>query len=187
VSVTLRRVIQGLDDERAIAVMGGALAFEPQPDGGLRLTTLDIVLADVVAPTDDGHGLHLTDVRLSLAEQPSMLITFTEPGHRASAKVPVTLALDWKIVGESGQKWPLATQKLTGLVLYLQLKTDEHGQWQADVFGHDEGTFWEWSGIYAMKDAVLLLRAQESQGEIHCPRRRCALAEPSQECARDPC
>lgn len=160
VTLTVRELLVGQSTETTLDIVGGDLVLSERADHTLLLESLEVRLADAVVPTQGQTELRITGIRLSLAEPVAIDATWPAAGEHAFARVPVVLTLDWKLEGASGRAWPLATQQLEGMTLYVHVDGDRP-QWVTEVLGYHGGTFWEWSGIYAMSDAIVKLKATE--------------------------
>lgn len=160
VALTLHQLLVGQATETTLPIVGGDMLLSERADHTLLLESLDVLLDDTIVPTQADTELRITDIRLSLAEPVAIEAAWPAPGEHAFARVPVALTLDWKLVGKSGRAWPLATQRLEGMTLYVHIDGDRPA-WVTEVLGHHGGQFWEWSGIYAMSDAVVKLHATE--------------------------
>lgn len=159
--LTVSDLVAHTDRPASVPVLGGVLGFSPEGAGQLTLDEIQVVLGDVRVPTQASGDVILTGIRLESEPGLALPVAWREPGRQGFLKAPVTLRLEWKVVGDSGRAWPLAEQVLRGATLYLHVGLDATGRLRADALGIDTGTFWHWDGIYAFKDAVLTLVARE--------------------------
>ena len=159
-AVTVVDQIAHSESPRTLPVIGGVLGFASDA-GALSLEDLQVVLGDAHLPTQGGADIVLTGLRLESKPGLHVPVRWREPGHQGFLVAPVTLQLDWKVVGESGRAWPLAPQTLEGAMLHVHVAIGPDGRLRADVLGIDTGTFWQRTALYALKDAVLTLEARE--------------------------
>ncbi len=145
---------------RTLPVVGGVLGFSSDA-GALALEDLQVVLGDAHLPTPGSADIVLTGLRLESRPNLHLPVSWREPGHQGFLMAPVTLQLEWKVVGESGRAWPLTTQTLEGATLHVHVSLGPDGRLRADAVGIDTGTFWQRAGLCALKDAVLTLVARE--------------------------
>ncbi len=159
-AVTAVDQVAHTETPRTLPVVGGVLGFSSDA-GALALEDLQVVLGDAHLPIQGSSDVVLTGLRLDSKPGLHLPVSWREPGHQGFLVAPVTLVLEWKVVGESGRAWPLTPQTLEGAMLHMHVSIGPDGRLRADAVGIDTGTFWERTALCALKDAVLTLEARE--------------------------
>ncbi len=153
-------------------------AVEPPIDGGtivvrtlgahLLLEEFDMRLGDVdvVKPyAGTTQVLHLTDLRLRLGTRAAAIAAWSDDRAQVSGTASAELLLDWNLRTRDGDAIPLATQRIAGAVLDLNVALGDElaGGAVASVGSTVAGPVWE-LGDVTVSDLSLSLVTTE--GEI---------------------
>lgn len=158
-AVTLR------DDEVhevEVAVMGGSLTLSLDDDE-LRLESMEVTAADVsidagVMPPD---GATLTGISVALAAPVQATLASTrEAIGSAAGGLPVDLA--WAVALDHGVV-DLAPIRMADLPFELALELGTDGEVEAHITASQAGRFWNWAGIFELRDLELDLVASTGQ------------------------
>jgi hypothetical protein len=154
----------GWDVHRAAPQLShGSLSLSAQPDGTIQLGAASLWFEDImvgdkgVPPT----GLHLTGVVVrTRAVHECEWVTWAPDGDACSAGIPAVLYLDWSAVMTDGEVYPLATQELAPMDLWVDLAGDDAGI-AGDLVVVAPGPLWSWAGIVEFRDLELRAPAHE--------------------------
>jgi hypothetical protein len=158
--VTVERQYQGQMAQRMdLPVTGGTVALKAWPDGRLEVEALRVDLDDVVLDGSEfpPSGVHLTGLTLSLRTVGEA--TWTDDGATVAAQGEVDLLLDWATVVDSGAEVPLGTQAVTAVAVAVEVSTTDDGRALVKLHGLRHGRFVEASGLFAISELGLELRA----------------------------
>ena len=158
-AVTLR---DGEVNEVEVVVSGGALALA-LADAELRLDSFDVSADDVtvgpgVMPPD---GATFTGIAVALASpMQSELASETGSGAETAGGLPVDLR--WAVVLDNGVV-DLAPIRLPDLPFELAVELAADGEVEAHLTASQPGPFWNWAGIFELRDLELDLVATTAQ------------------------
>jgi hypothetical protein len=146
-----------------LEVQGGSVSLRRLPDGDLEVVDLQVVLGDIVFDEDElpPHGLHLTGLAFRLGDVASVPASRAGEDGRLAAAGQVELVLDWSsVVGAGpGGVVPLGSQRVTAVVLEVEVSTTDDGKALVKLHGRRHGTFVESSGALDLSELGLELRA----------------------------
>jgi hypothetical protein len=158
-AVTLR---DGDVSEVEIVVRSGSLVLALD-DGELRVESMEVTAADVtvgpgVMPPD---GATLTGIAVALASpMQSELASVTGSAAAIAGDLPVDLRwaveLDYGVVD-------LAPIRIPELPFELSVEVDGDGELAAHLTASQPGAFWNWAGIFELRDLELDLVATTGQ------------------------
>lgn len=154
-AVTLR---DGEAADVEVTVMGGSLDIVLD-DGSLRVESMEITAADVlvgpgVMPPD---GATLTGIAFSLtAPKLTELADASESAASAAGDLPVDLR--WAVELDHGVV-DLAPIRMPELPFELSLELAADGEVEAHLTASQPGPFWNWAGIFELRDLELELVA----------------------------
>lgn len=145
------------------SLRSGSLALSALADGSVQLGAAalsfdDILVGDKGVPPT---GLHLTDVVVrTRAVHECEWVEWAPDGDACSAGIPAVLFLDWSVVMTDGVTYPLATQELAPMDLWIDLTRDADGI-AGDLVMVAPGTLWSWAGVVEFRDLELHAPAHE--------------------------
>ncbi|HEU5057584.1 MAG TPA: hypothetical protein VFU21_13715 [Kofleriaceae bacterium] len=158
-AVTLR---DGEESHVEVLVRGGDLTVA-LADGALRVESMEVTAADVtvgpgIMPPD---GATLTGIAFALsAPMQTALAEETESAAFAAGDLPV--AVRWSVVLEHGIV-DLAPIRLPELPFEISLALAADGEVEAHLTASQAGPFWNWAGIFELRDLELELVAKTGQ------------------------
>lgn len=144
--------------EVEISVMGGTLTLAL--DGSdLRVQSLDVSAADVsIGPsTMPPDGATLTGISVALSAPMSAAVA-SESDTSATTDGALPVDLRWAVELEYGTV-DLAPIRLPELPFELSVELDDSGEIQAHLTASQPGSFWDWAGIFELRDLELDLVA----------------------------
>jgi len=160
--VTAQRQYQGEMARRLyLPVVSGTVALRAWPDGRLEVEHLRVDLDDVVLDEAEfpPGGVHLTGITLSLRDVGEADATWVEEDTKLVARGEVDLLLDWAAVNDDGSELPLGTRQVTAVAVELEVTTTDDGRALVKLHGRRHGEFVEATGIFAISELDLELRA----------------------------
>jgi hypothetical protein len=152
-----------------LEIVDGRVGVEADEDGNLHVVQLDMSFNDLTI-AEEAHpptGLHLTDLRVQLAEQASCDADWSE--ELASGESIMNLDLDWSAIQSTGPK-PLATAHLEDLPFRVEVIPDDDGSLSLEVSVHREGDVWELGTlvhIHELRAELTDLREVGTGGPLH--------------------
>jgi hypothetical protein len=143
------------------AVHGGRAVLRTTPDGWLLVEDLEISLDDVVIPAGQlgPDPVVLTDVELALGTQLAVTPYYSGDGMAAFGSGDADLLLDWALVLDSGEHWPLATQRLGAAEFTVSVELSDDGTLVARIDTAVDGEFHEVRGLFALADLSVAVDA----------------------------
>jgi hypothetical protein len=159
-AITLR---DGEVHEVEVTVMGGSLTLSLD-DGELRVESMEVTAADVsidagVMPPD---GATLTGISVALSAPVQAVLSSTdEAAGSATGGLPVDLA--WAVQLDHGVV-DLAPIRMPELPFELALELGADGEVEAHLTASQPGRFWNWAGIFELRDLELDLVASSGRG-----------------------
>jgi hypothetical protein len=160
--VTAQRQYQGeMARQIDLPVLGGTVALRAWPDGRLEVEDLRVDLDDVVLDEYEfpPNGVHLTGITLTLRDVGEADAKWIDEGAQLEAKGQVDLLLDWAAVNDNGSVLPLGTQQVTAVTVEVEVSTTADGKALVKLHGRRHGEFVEATGLFAISDLGLELRA----------------------------
>jgi len=135
----------------------GEMTLEADPDGVLVVGELELEVAD--ASYGVGNPLvpdvHLTDIRIRVAEPAVRLATEWESGGRVGyGGITADWILSWSI-DSHGQVYPLGDQRLADLTFWVTAYGDA-SDLRFDLAGWNGGTVWSWADIIVFEDLYMM-------------------------------
>jgi hypothetical protein len=115
------------------SVVGGTVILRATNSGLLLVEKLEIELSDVTiqAGVIYGEPIHLTDMRFQLGTQ--IAIESEWNPTRVDGAGVADLLLDWAVLDDSGQVYPLATQRIRDAEFMVSVGLDEFDNVTASV------------------------------------------------------
>jgi hypothetical protein len=144
-------------------VTGGRAVLRTTETGYLLVEDLEIQLADVVIPPGElgPDSVVLTDVGLQLGTQIDAQVFWASDGEAAWGAGDADLLLDWSLVLDSGDTWPLATQRLGEADFEVAVMLDADGGLTAQVDTSIRGQVHELTGLVTLSDLNVAVDAIE--------------------------
>lgn len=158
-AVTLR---DGEVHEVEVTVMGGSLTLSLD-DAELRVESMEVTAADVsidagVMPPD---GATLTGISVALSAPVQAVLASSDDAGSTAGGLPVDLA--WAVQLDHGVV-DLAPIRLPELPFELALELGTDGEVEAHLTASQPGRFWNWAGIFELRDLELDLVASSGHG-----------------------
>ena len=154
-AVTLR---DGEETEVEIVVKGGGMTLAVD-DGTLRLESLEVTAADVTvgAGVMPPNGATFTGIAVSLTSpMETALADATDTAGSAADRLAADLR--WSVELQHGVV-DLAPIRLPELPFELSLALASDGEVEAHLTASQPGPFWNWAGIFELRDLELELVA----------------------------
>lgn len=154
-AVTLR---DGVETEVEIVVKGGGMTLLVD-DGLLRLDSLEVTAADVTvgAGVMPPNGATFTGIAVSLSSPMSTaLADVTDTAGSATGELAADLR--WAVELQHGVV-DLAPIRMPELPFELSLALASDGEVEAQLTASQPGPFWNWAGIFELRDLELELVA----------------------------
>jgi hypothetical protein len=154
-AVTLR---DGHVSDVELLVTGGGLTLSLD-DAGLRVDSLEVQAADVsVGPAAmPPDGATLTGISVALSSPVAVTLASSSETAAASAGgLPVSLR--WAVELDYGTV-DLAPIRLPDLPFELSVELDAAGELEAHLTASQPGSFWNWAGIFELRNLELDLVA----------------------------
>lgn len=145
-----------------VVVTGGRLSLSLD-DAGLRVDSLVVDAADLsVGPAAmPPDGATLTGISVALASPVEAAVdSASETEAVGEGGLPVTLS--WAVQLEYGTV-ELAPIRLPALPFELSVELDDAGEIHAHLGANQTGSFWNWAGIFELRDLALELDASTGQ------------------------
>lgn len=160
IRVTATNHRAGGGKEVEFTVVDGTIAMRAEDDGALTISEMSLDLADItVSPAlfpPDGLGLRKLSVQL---DYPVVAFpAYASDGITATVETQVSTTLAWSAEFDSGNVYPLRSIELTDLPLRAELRLDGD-EVSARLSAARTGEFWDWAGMFDLKDLVLELEA----------------------------
>jgi hypothetical protein len=154
-AVTLR---DGVETEVEIVVKGGGMTLAVD-DGTLRLESLEVTAADVTvgAGVMPPNGATFTGIAVSLSS-PMETALADATDTAGSAADALAADLRWSVELQHGVV-DLAPIRLPELPFELSLALASDGDVEAHLTASQPGPFWNWAGIFELRDLELELMA----------------------------
>jgi hypothetical protein len=143
------------------SVHGGRAVLRTTDDGWLVVEDLEIHLDDVVIPQTGAKPMVLTNVELRLGTQLWLEPEWTGDGSAARGTAKADLLLDWGLVLDDGDVWPLATQKLGNQTFVVGVEQLADGSVIAQVDTTARGTVDQVNGLFTLQDLDVSVDAVE--------------------------
>jgi hypothetical protein len=142
-------------------VVGGTAVLRSTEDGLLLVEDLEIEMSDITIQEGIvlNQDIHLTDIVLSLGTQIVVEADWTAAGVRAHGFGTADLLLDWATVADSGNVYPLATQRLRDSEFYVEVKLEEDGSITASVTSSVEGELASFTNKVQLSDFSMAVEA----------------------------
>jgi hypothetical protein len=159
-SVTARRRGYGgwIDGTSQLTLEHGHVRAAIDDRGQLVIDQLDIAVAPIVLDGVFQKPAALHGVRLRLVESARSAATWATADD-ATATLSMELDLDWSIVLDGGEPYPLATQHLPTMTVDVVLAgSGDHIDARIDLAA--EGELWSWADIVQITELTLSLDAQ---------------------------
>lgn len=133
-------------------VAGGRAVLRTTDDGYLLVEDLDVELDDVTIPAGElsDHPVVLTDVQLHLGTQLAVAPIWSGDGRAAWGTGNADLLLDWSLILDNGNVWPLATQKLGAQHFTLAVELNDDGTLTAQVDAAATGEVDHVNGLFSL-------------------------------------
>jgi hypothetical protein len=146
-----------------VRIDDGVLALAADENGSLVLVALDVEVEDIVLGEAGGpiEGIHLTDLRGTLAEPVALDTTWLDADREALGAAPVSLLLDWSIQPEVGNALPLSTERIDDIQLDVRVFERAYDELAVEVTADHPGVFWDWSEHIVLSDLSLAANAVE--------------------------
>ncbi len=135
----------------------GEMILEADPDGVLVLGELELEVADASYGVGNplGPDLHLTDIRIRVAEPAVRLATEWASGGRVGyGGITADWILSWAI-DSHGRIYPLGDQRLPGITFWVVAYGDA-SDLRFDIAGWNGGTVWSWADIIEFEDMYMM-------------------------------
>ncbi len=146
---------------RELPIVSGQIQMAAYENNQLELDGLDLAFGTMFV-TDEHpslDGLELRHVRTSLAQPVVTTIEWTACGDAGFAALQVDLLLDWSTVAPNGTEIELATQRIEGVEIELDIYSAMDGTLTAVLSGEKRGVIWSWAGLAEVADLDFDLRA----------------------------
>jgi hypothetical protein len=145
-------------------VHDGQTVLRTTDDGYLLVEDLDIHLDDVVIPAGqlEPTPVVLTNVDLRLGTQLAVIPQWSADGMSAYGTGKADLLLDWSLVLDNGNLWPLATQKLGAQDFTVTVELAEDGTVTAQVDALAKGKVDQVNGLFSLDDLQVSVDAVRS-------------------------
>jgi len=145
-----------------VVVTGGRLSLA-LVDGGLRVDSLVVDAADLsVGPAAmPPDGAILTGLSFALAAPVEATVSSAN-ATAALGEGGLAVTLSWAVQLEYGTV-ELAPIRLSALPFELSVELDDTGEIHAHLGASQTGSFWNWAGIFELRDLALELDASTGQ------------------------
>ena len=142
-------------------VVGGTAVLRSTEDGLLLVEDLEIQMSDITIK--EGlileQDIHLTDIVLRLGTQIVIEADWADAGVRAQGSGTADLLLDWATVADSGNVYPLATQRLRDSEFLVDVVLNEDGTIGASVTSAVEGELASFTNKVQLSDFSMAVSA----------------------------
>lgn len=149
-------------------VLGGEAVFRATTDGLVIVEKLDIQLSDVKIEEGVLHSQEvvLTDIRMRLGTQLVFDPAWGNAKLSAAGGGNADLLLDWSVLDDSGNVYPLATQKLRDADFSVTVSLNYDGTIQAGVSTSVEGELGSFANRISLSDFSMAVTAATPQPDI---------------------
>ncbi len=140
-------------------VVGGSAILRATSSGLLLVEKLEIELSDVTVDAGVVHSepIHLTDMRFQLGTQ--IAIDPEWRPSRVDGAGVADLLLDWAVLDDSGQVYPLATQRIRDAEFMVAVGLDDQGNVTASVTTAIEGHIGSFANRIELADFSMAVTA----------------------------
>lgn len=149
----------GQTAEVQLAVTDGALTLSRSRDGALLVDDLVVDVGDVeVSPAVvPPSGLRITGISLSLAG-PATIDIDDQTADHVSGTASLAVNLQWSVMLDRGVV-DLAPIHLAALPVDLDIDLSGDGALSAQLRASQDGSFWNWAGVFELRDLSLDIAA----------------------------
>jgi len=146
-----------------VRINAGWLVLRAQPDGALVAEAVEFSVDDIVLGETTGslEGIHLTNVRVALAEPAVLESDWLAGDHGVIGTGQVAVELNWSMVTSRGDVIEMTPQIIEGIDLSVHAYMTADDELAVDIAAGHSGVFWEWARIAELSDLDLEAAAHE--------------------------